>query len=68
MKIKSLRSLAMALGAACFLTVAAFAGDPTGSWSWSSPGRNGGPPRTSKLTLALKDGALTGSTTVAAGQ
>jgi hypothetical protein len=61
MKIKSFRTLAVALGAACFLTVAAFAGDPTGSWSWSTPGRNGGPPRTAKLTLALKDGALTGS-------
>jgi hypothetical protein len=61
MKIKSLRTLAVALGAACFLTVAAFAGDPTGTWSWTQPGRNGNPGRPAKLTLALKDGVLTGS-------
>jgi hypothetical protein len=61
MKIKSLRSLVVALGAACFLTVAAFAGDPTGNWTWTQPGRNGNPGRPAKLTLALKDGVLTGS-------
>jgi hypothetical protein len=61
MKIKSLRSAIVALGAACFLTVAAFAGDPTGTWSWTAPGRNGNPGRPAKATLALKDGALTGS-------
>jgi hypothetical protein len=61
MKIKSLRSLAMALGAVCFLTVAAFAGDPTGTWNWTAPGRNGGAGRPAKATLTLKDGALTGA-------
>jgi len=61
MKIKSLRTLAMALGAVCFLTVAALAADPTGTWTWSTPGRNGGPARTTTLTLAVKDGVLTGS-------
>lgn len=39
------------------------AANPTGSWSWTSPGRNGGPER--KMTLDLKvDGEkVTGSLT-----
>jgi hypothetical protein len=61
MKIKSLRSLATALGAVCLFAVAAFAGDPTGNWTWTAPGRGGGPGRPTKATLALKDGVLTGS-------
>jgi hypothetical protein len=61
MKMKSLRSLAVAVGAACFLTVAAMAADATGTWTWSMPGRNGGPARVSTLTLVQKDGVLTGS-------
>ena len=61
MKIRSLRTLATTLAAVCFLTVAAFAGDPTGNWTWTQPGRGGQPGRPAKLTLALKDGALTGS-------
>jgi hypothetical protein len=60
MKIKSLRTFAAILGAMCFLTIAAFAGDPTGNWAWTTPGRDG-TPRPAKGTLALKDGALTGS-------
>jgi hypothetical protein len=61
MKFKSLRTLATVLGATCFLAIAAFAGDPTGSWTWTGPSRNGGPGRPVKATLALKDGTLTGS-------
>jgi hypothetical protein len=61
MKIRSLRTLATTLAAVCFLTVAAFAGDPTGNWTWTQPGRGGNPGRPAKLTLALKDGALTGT-------
>ncbi len=61
MKIKSLRTLATALGAVCLFAVAAFAGDPTGSWTWTAPGRGGGPGRPTKATLVLKDGALTGT-------
>ena len=60
MKIKSLRTLGAALGAVC-LTVAALAADPTGTWTYSTPGRGGGPGRPTTLTLALKDGMLTGS-------
>jgi hypothetical protein len=61
MKMKSLRSLAVAIGATVFLTVAAMAADATGTWTWSTPGRNGGPARKATLTLVQKDGALTGS-------
>lgn len=61
MTMKSLRTLATAVGAVCLLAVAAFAGDPTGTWTWTAPGRGGGPGRPTKMTLQLKDGALTGS-------
>jgi hypothetical protein len=63
MKIKTLRTLATALGAVCFLTLATFAADATGTWTWTAPGRNGGPGRPAKVTLVAKDGALTGSMT-----
>ncbi len=58
--MKSSRKYIAALGAACFLTVAAFAGDPTGTWKWTQQGRNGGPGFEQTLKLELKDGALTG--------
>jgi hypothetical protein len=61
MKIKSLRTLATALGAVCFLTIATFAADANGTWTWTAPGRNGNPGRPTKATLVAKDGALTGT-------
>lgn len=61
MKIKSLRTLATALGALCFLTVAVFAADPSGTWNWMAAGRPGGTPRAAHATLVFKDGALTGT-------
>jgi len=42
----------------CFVAVA-FAGDPTGTWTWSV--QRNGQTRESTLSLALKDGTLTGS-------
>lgn len=51
------------------LTLAAFAvlaslslhaADISGTWTWSTPGRNGGPDRTSTLTLTEDHGKLTG--------
>ncbi len=42
------------------MSAAALAADPSGTYKWSTPGRNGGPARESTLTLALKDGKLTG--------
>jgi hypothetical protein len=35
--------------------------DPTGTWTWSTPGRNGGEARQSTLKLKLDDGKLTGT-------
>lgn len=57
-----IRRTLLAASAAFFLTVAAFAADPTGTWTWSTPGREG---RTmeSSLQLTLKDGQLTGALT-----
>ncbi len=52
-----LRSLAMA---ALLTATAAFAADVNGSWTWTMPGRNGGPERTSKLTLKAEGSKLTG--------
>jgi hypothetical protein len=37
--------------------------DPTGTWTWSTPGRNGGPDRVSTLTLKLEGDKLTGKMT-----
>jgi hypothetical protein len=34
--------------------------DPTGVWTWTAPGRNGGPDRTNTLTLKIEDSKLTG--------
>jgi hypothetical protein len=35
--------------------------DPTGTWTWTSPGRNGGPERKSTLKLKLEGDKVTGS-------
>jgi hypothetical protein len=52
--------IATAFAAVCLTSVLAFAGDPTGTWKWSMPGRDG-QPREVTLKLELKDGQLTGS-------
>ena len=58
--MKSLRRSLAAFAAFCLLTAAVFAADPSGTWKWSQPGRGGGAPRESTLTLAMKDGKLAG--------
>ena len=35
--------------------------DPTGTWTWSTPGRDGGPERKSTLKLKLEGDKLTGT-------
>jgi hypothetical protein len=35
--------------------------DPTGTWTWSTPGRNGGPDRTNTLSLKVDASKLTGT-------
>ena len=57
--MKTSRSLFAAF-TACVLTAAAFAADPTGTWKWSQPGRDGQTMEQS-LTLELKDDKLTGT-------
>jgi hypothetical protein len=63
--MKSLRLVLAAIAAVCMISVAAHAAaaDPTGTWKWSQPGRQGGTPAVISATLALKDGKLTGSVT-----
>ncbi len=58
--MKSLRLFATAIAAVLFTTALAFAGDPTGTWKWTIPGRDG-QPRDVTLKLDLKDNQLTGS-------
>jgi len=54
--------------AACALLVAGTAvraddakADPTGTWTWATPGRNGGPDRTNTLSLKADASKLTGT-------
>jgi hypothetical protein len=59
-------SSAVALGIIALLTLGAVAQaqekkvDPTGKWTWTSPGRDGGPGRTNTLMLKLEGEKLTG--------
>jgi hypothetical protein len=45
-------------------TAALYAADVTGTWTWSTPGRNGGPDRVSTLTLKADGANLTGKVSV----
>ena len=65
--MKTSRKFGAAFFAACFLALAAFAGDPTGVWKWSTPGRDG-QSFDSTLKLDLKDGKLTGTLTGRMGE
>lgn len=42
------------------LATAVQAADVAGDWTWTSPGRNGGPDRVSTLTLKVDGGKLSG--------
>jgi len=44
-----------------FLAQAQAATDPTGTWSWTTPGRNGGPDRKTTLKLKLDGEKVTGT-------
>jgi len=41
-------------------TAAVQAADVSGTWTWTTPGRNGGPDHTNTLTLAVDGATLTG--------
>lgn len=73
--MKLLRRSVAAFAALCLFAAAAFAADPSGTWKWTQQGRGGrgggggggggggaggGTPREVTLTLAMKDGKLTG--------
>lgn len=61
--MKSYLKIIAALGAVCFLTIAAFAADitPAGTWKWSQPGRDDRPAIEMTVQLDYKDGQLTGT-------
>src|SRR5687767_8646379 len=61
--MKSLRRTLAAVAAACLMSVAVFAADASGTWKWTVEGRGGGQPREQTLTLAEKDGKVTGKLT-----
>lgn len=58
--MKLLRTLSAVATAVVLLTGAVFAADLTGSWKWSTEGRDG-QKRETTLKLEQKDGALTGT-------
>lgn len=46
--------------AAIFASAALYAADISGSWMWTTPGRNGGPDRTNTLTLKVDGSKVSG--------
>jgi len=58
-----LKTTLCALLAVGFLATAQAGIDPTGSWSWTSPGRNGGPDRKSTLKLKVEGDKVTATLT-----
>jgi hypothetical protein len=60
-KPRGLPSALKAMACAAFMACAAIhAQDAAGVWTWTTPGRNGGPDRTNSLTLKIEDSKLTG--------
>jgi hypothetical protein len=59
--MKSTFKLIAATAAACFVSVAAFAADASGTWKWTQQGRQGGPGFEVTLKLEAKDGVLSGT-------
>ncbi len=58
-------TLLAAFTGALLLTAVAYAeddkkADPAGTWTWTTPGRNGGADRTNTLTLKVADSKVTG--------
>ncbi len=59
--MKSTFKLIAAIAAACFVSVAAFAADASGTWKWTQQGRQGGAGFEVTLKLEVKEGALSGT-------
>ncbi len=64
MKIKHHSIVLGCAAAILLLTASAQAADPTGTWTWSTPGRNGGPDRVSTLILKADAATITGKVLV----
>ena len=64
MKIKHHTIMLGCAAAILLLTASVQAADPTGTWTWSTPGRNGGPERVRTLTLKADATTLTGKLSV----
>jgi hypothetical protein len=66
MKIKNYsKKILLGCTAALLLFAAvAQAADPSGIWTWSTPGRNGGPDRVTTLVLKVEGNNLTGKVSV----
>jgi hypothetical protein len=60
MKIRSITKQLTLAALTVLATLSLHAADISGDWTWSTPGRSGGPDRTSKLTLAEDHGKLVG--------
>ena len=56
--VKSLSCVLLLIGTAAQAADAKT--DPAGTWTWTQPGRNGGPDRTNSLALKMEDSKLTG--------
>lgn len=50
----------MAAGLAFMFSIAASAADVNGTWTWTTPGRQGGPDRKNTLTLKVEGEKVTG--------
>ena len=61
MKLSIISPSCGAIVALLFAASLAHAADANGKWSWTSPGRNGGPDRTNTLTLKVEGTKLTGN-------
>jgi len=61
-KPRSLKTLlSVVTGALLFCGIALQAADATGTWSWTTPGRQGGEPRKTTLKLKVEGEKLTGA-------
>jgi hypothetical protein len=61
--MKTLSRFVAALAAFCVMSSVILAANPAGTWKWTQPGRGGGAPRESTLTLTMTGGKLAGSLT-----
>ena len=61
MQRKHLLTPVLTLGACALLALSVQAADPTGTWTWTAPGRGGAEGRKTTLKLKVEDGKLTGT-------